>query len=272
MAKAKKKSTGKNSRNKASLKKSLKSFFSRSAKKAKSVKRPLRQAAKKVSRPVKKVAQKAERSVTRKKPKLAPKRAARRPAPARRMPLPEEMKPAEAPLPSPGGDQEEETGMEEAQSRSPSIELHEGDQAPDFNLLNDEGREISLSGFRGKKVVLYFYPKDDTPGCTKEACSFRDGISEIQARGAVVLGVSTDPVGSHQAFKEKHHLNFPLLSDINKEVVQKYGVWKERTMYGRTSMGIERTTFVIDEGGRIARIFPKVDVEQHYDEVLASLA
>jgi peroxiredoxin Q/BCP len=149
--------------------------------------------------------------------------------------------------------------------------VREGDSAPDFRALTDEGSEVSLSDFRGKKVVLYFYPKDDTPGCTKEACAFRDGIAQIQERGAVVLGVSIDSVESHRQFKEKYQLNFPLLSDTEKRIVQDYGVWKEKSMYGRTFMGIERTTFVIDEEGRVKRIFPQVDVNIHYDEVLAQL-
>jgi peroxiredoxin Q/BCP len=152
-----------------------------------------------------------------------------------------------------------------------SKELKEGTVAPDFRLQDDQGKEISLSDFRGKKVVLYFYPKDDTPGCTKEACSFRDGFKEIQKAGAVVLGASADSVESHKKFKEKYNLNFPLLSDPGKEMIEKYGVWKEKSMYGKTFMGIERTTFVIDEKGKIQKIFPKVKVDQHYDEVLAAL-
>ncbi|MDZ7289895.1 MAG: thioredoxin-dependent thiol peroxidase [candidate division KSB1 bacterium] len=149
--------------------------------------------------------------------------------------------------------------------------LEVGQKAPDFTLFSDEGKPVSLSQFRGQKVVLYFYPKDDTPGCTKEACSFRDGMSEIARRGAVVLGVSVDPVKSHEKFKTKYHLNFPLLSDGDMQVVNAYNVWKEKSMYGRTYMGTERTTFIIDEQGRIARIFPKVSVDGHLDEVLAAL-
>lgn len=152
-----------------------------------------------------------------------------------------------------------------------AAEIKEGEQAPDFRLLNDEGKEVSLSGLKGKKVVLYFYPKDDTPGCTKEACSFRDGFTEIKKKGAVVLGLSIDSVESHKKFKEKYHLNFPLLSDSKKEVVQAYGVWKQKSLYGNTFLGIERTTFVIDENGKIKKIFPKVKVDQHYEEVLSVL-
>jgi len=140
--------------------------------------------------------------------------------------------------------------------------------APDFMLLSDGDEAVRLSNY---KVVLYFYPKDDTPGCTAEACSFRDGFSEIQKKGAALFGISTDSVESHKKFKEKYHLNFPLLSDADRKVVNAYGVWKEKNMYGKKYMGIERTTFVIDEAGKIKKIFPKVKVEGHYDEVLAEL-
>jgi len=150
-------------------------------------------------------------------------------------------------------------------------DLKAGDEAPNFLLVSDSDEPVKLSDHRGKKVVLYFYPKDDTPGCTAEACSFRDGFSEIQKKGAALFGVSTDSVESHKRFKEKYHLNFPLLSDVDKKVVNAYGVWKEKNMYGKKYMGIERTTFVIDEAGRIKRVFPKVKVEGHYDEVLAEL-
>jgi peroxiredoxin Q/BCP len=146
-----------------------------------------------------------------------------------------------------------------------------GKPAPSFRLQADDGNWVSLNDLKGKNVVLYFYPKDDTPGCTKEACAFRDGISKIQAKGAVVYGVSADDVESHRRFKEKYNLNFPLLADVAKKTVQDYGVWKEKNMYGRTYMGIERTTFLIGEDGRIRKIFPKVNVEVHYDEVLKAL-
>ncbi|MCC6543033.1 MAG: thioredoxin-dependent thiol peroxidase [Nitrospirae bacterium] len=149
--------------------------------------------------------------------------------------------------------------------------LNVGDKAPDFKIPDHDGKEVALSGFRGKKVVLYFYPKDSTPGCTKEACSFRDSNTEIKKRGAVVIGVSADSVGSHIKFRDKYDLNFPLLSDANKDVVQAYGVWKEKSLYGRKFMGIERTTFIIDEEGRISRIFPKVKVDKHLEEVLKVL-
>ncbi len=146
-----------------------------------------------------------------------------------------------------------------------------GQPAPDFSAPDDTGRTVRLSDFKGKKVVLYFYPKDDTPGCTKEACQFRDGAAEWRALGAVVLGVSIDSVESHQRFKQKFHLTFPLLSDADKRMVSAYGVWKQKSLYGRTFLGIERTTVLIDEQGRIAKIFPCVKVDGHLDEVLAAL-
>jgi len=146
-----------------------------------------------------------------------------------------------------------------------------GEKAPDFTLPADDGRPVSLNGFQGKKVVLYFYPKDDTPGCTKEACGFRDNLARVTTKGAVVLGVSRDDAKSHMKFKDKYDLNFPLLSDVDGKVTTTYGVWKKKNMYGREYFGIERTTFLIDEGGKIARIWPKVKVEGHTDEVLAAL-
>ena len=151
------------------------------------------------------------------------------------------------------------------------MELKVGQKAPDFTLLDDAGEKVNLSDLKGKKVVLYFYPKDDTPGCTTEACNFRDGLSEIKRQGAVVLGVSADSVESHKKFKKKFELNFPLLADPEKKMIERYGVWKEKSMYGKKYMGIERTTFVIDEQGKISHIFPKVKVSEHYDEVLETL-
>ncbi len=149
--------------------------------------------------------------------------------------------------------------------------LTAGDAAPDFTLPADDGRRIGLRDLRGKKVVLYFYPKDDTPGCTKEACSFRDNLGRVTAKGAIVLGVSRDDSNSHVKFKDKYHLNFPLLSDVDGRVTEAYGVWKKKNLYGREYFGIERTTFLVDERGTIARIWPKVKVDGHTDEVLAAL-
>ena len=152
-----------------------------------------------------------------------------------------------------------------------TVQLKAGQKAPAFSLPNQDGNVVSLSQFKGKKVVLYFYPKDDTPGCTKESCAFRDGMDEIRESGAVVLGVSGDSVDSHKKFAKKFNLNFPLLSDERKTVLQAYGVWKEKSLYGRKFMGIERTTFIIDEQGKIDDIFQKVKVDRHLEEVLGEL-
>ncbi len=146
-----------------------------------------------------------------------------------------------------------------------------GNKAPDFKLLADDGKTVSLKDYRGKKVVLYFYPKDDTPGCTAEACSFRDNLARVTTKGAVILGVSRDDHDSHGKFRDKYHLNFPLLSDDSGKVTEAYGVWKEKSLYGRKFKGIERTTFLIDEQGTVAKIWPKVKVDGHTDEVLAAL-
>jgi thioredoxin-dependent peroxiredoxin len=149
--------------------------------------------------------------------------------------------------------------------------LKVGDKAPPFTLSDTDGTSLALKDLKGKKVVLYFYPKDDTSGCTKEACAFQASLSSAKKKGAVVLGVSADSVDSHARFASKYKLKFPLLSDEKKEVLNAYGVWKEKSMYGRKYMGIERTTFVIDETGKISHIFPKVKVDGHVDEVLAVL-
>jgi len=146
-----------------------------------------------------------------------------------------------------------------------------GDRAPDFALPNEAGKTVSLKSLKGKPVVLYFYPKDDTPGCTKEACDFRDSNARLQRAGAVVLGVSLDGAASHRKFIEKFKLPFSLLSDEDAAVSKAFGVYKEKNMYGRKYWGIERSTFVLDEAGTISAIFPKVKVNGHVDEVLAAL-
>jgi len=146
--------------------------------------------------------------------------------------------------------------------------LETGKKAPEFTLPDGNGNEVSLSDFKGKKVVLYFYPKDNTSGCTQEACDFRDTFPEFGKVNAVILGMSPDPVKSHKKFSDKFELPFTLLSDENKEVLEAYGVWKEKSMYGRKYMGVERTTVVIDEDGIILHVFPKVKVNGHVDEVL----
>jgi thioredoxin-dependent peroxiredoxin len=149
--------------------------------------------------------------------------------------------------------------------------LEAGKKAPDFSLYNQDEKKISLKDYFGKKVILYFYPKDDTSGCTKEACSFRDNIPKFSKTDAVILGISPDSVKSHKKFSEKYKLPFNLLADEEKKVIELYGVWKEKSMYGRKYMGVERTTFVIDGKGKIKMIFNKVKVEGHENEVLEAL-
>ena len=146
-----------------------------------------------------------------------------------------------------------------------------GKKAPDFTLLDQDGKKVSLKDFTGKKVVLYFYPKDNTSGCTKEACNFRDEFPKFQKSDAVIIGISPDSVNSHKKFAEKYNLPFTLLSDEDKKVLEKYEVWKEKSMYGRRYMGVERTTYVIDENGKIKKIFNKVKVDGHNKEVMEAL-
>lgn len=147
--------------------------------------------------------------------------------------------------------------------------LNEGDDAPDFTAKNQNGGTVKLSDLRGKRVVLYFYPKDDTPGCTKQACSLRDSFDVFQIKGIKIFGVSTDDENSHRKFISKYELPFDLLADTEKEIVNAYGVYGEKTNYGKKYMGVNRTTFLIDETGKIAKVFKKVKVEDHADEVLA---
>ena len=149
--------------------------------------------------------------------------------------------------------------------------VEEGKAAPDFELESDEGSTVKLSDFRGRPVVLYFYPKDDTPGCTKEACAFRDAYAEFQDRGAAIVGVSPDSADSHVRFKDKYSLPFVLLSDPEHEAAQAYEVWREKTMYGRRRMGILRSTFVIDGDGVVTRAMYGVKPDGHADAVLAAL-
>jgi peroxiredoxin Q/BCP len=149
--------------------------------------------------------------------------------------------------------------------------LKEGDIAPDFELPSSEGKKVRLSSSRGKKVVLYFYPADDTPGCTREACAFRDNMPKFEGLDAVVLGVSADSRDSHRRFIEKYSLNFTLLSDEKLKVHRLYDTWKLKSQYGKEYWGTERSTFIIDERGRIKKIFRKVKVDSHDDEVLKAL-
>jgi thioredoxin-dependent peroxiredoxin len=149
--------------------------------------------------------------------------------------------------------------------------IEEGQPAPDFELESDEGETVRLSKLRGKPVVLYFYPKDDTPGCTKQACGFRDAYGEYQQRGAVVLGVSPDNVASHLKFKQKYGLPFTLLADPEHQVAERYGSWGEKSFAGKKYMGIIRSTFVIDPEGNVTRAMYGVNAERNPDEVLAAL-
>jgi peroxiredoxin Q/BCP len=150
-----------------------------------------------------------------------------------------------------------------------SVEL--GDKAPDFTLPTDGNGNVTLSKLKGKKVVLYFYPKDDTTGCTAEACGFRDSFPDYSGTGAVVIGISKDSIGSHDKFKKKHDLPFVLASDAGSDVCEKYGVWVEKSMYGRKYMGIERCTFVLDEAGIVRGAWRKVRVPGHVAEVLKAV-
>ena len=156
-------------------------------------------------------------------------------------------------------------------AKEPELKLKEGDKAPPFTVLTNGGGTVSLSDYKGKPVILYFYPKDDTPGCTKEACAFRDHFSAFKKKGAVVLGVSTDPVKSHDKFVEKFKLPFTLLADEDKKIVEAYGVWGEKSFMGRKYMGTFRVTFLIGADGRIKKIWPTVKPEEHAEEVLAAL-
>ena len=149
--------------------------------------------------------------------------------------------------------------------------LKVGDPAPDIHVRTDSGVEFKLSDLKGKRVVLYFYPKADTPGCTVEACEFRDDIKAFQTKGATVLGISPDKPAAQAKFKTKYDLPFTLLADEDKAAAQAYGVWKEKNMYGKTVMGIERTTFVVGPGGTIEKIYGKVRAKGHAAEVLGSL-
>lgn len=146
--------------------------------------------------------------------------------------------------------------------------LKEGDKAPAFTGLNEKGEEVSLSDYQGKKLVLFFYPKDNTPGCTAEACSLRDHYRELRDQGFELLGVSPDSARKHQNFIEKYDLPFPLLADTEQEVLKKYGAWGEKQMYGKTYEGVLRTTFIIDEEGKIEKIFRKVKTKSHAEQIL----
>ena len=150
--------------------------------------------------------------------------------------------------------------------------LKEGDKAPDFSGVNQDGETVSLSDFAGKKLILFFYPKDNTPGCTAEACSLRDNFSELKAQGYALLGVSPDSAKKHQNFINKYELPFPLLADTEKEVLQAYGAWGEKSMYGKKYMGVLRSTFVISEEGMIEKVISKVKTKNHANQILEEMA
>jgi peroxiredoxin Q/BCP len=149
--------------------------------------------------------------------------------------------------------------------------VQEGKKAPAFTLASSEGKDVSLDDFKGKKVILYFYPRDNTPGCTREAQAFRDALPKIKRKNAVVLGVSRDSVASHCGFRDNHDLNFPLLSDPDGRVVRAYGAWGEKNMYGKKTEGLIRTTVIIGPDGKVERVFPKVKVDGHVEKVLEAL-
>jgi peroxiredoxin Q/BCP len=149
--------------------------------------------------------------------------------------------------------------------------VQNGNKAPAFSLKDDQGNIVKLSDFKGKKVVLYFYPRDNTPGCTREACSFRDVYDDILAKGSVIIGVSTDSVESHRKFRERHGLPFYLLTDEEHQAAEAYGVWAEKKLYGKTYFGIIRSTFIIDEQGIVLKAFPTVKPDNHGREILALL-
>ncbi len=165
----------------------------------------------------------------------------------------------------------------ESTSDDAPVWVEAGTAAPDFSLAADDGSQVTLSALRGRPVVLYFYPKDDTPGCTKEACAFRDRNAELRASsaggagGAVVLGVSPDDVASHGRFRDKYSLNFPLLADAGHRVASLYGAWREKNLYGKKSMGIQRSTFLIDREGVVRKVWKKVAVDGHDEDVIAAL-
>ncbi|MCA9105166.1 MAG: thioredoxin-dependent thiol peroxidase [Planctomycetales bacterium] len=149
--------------------------------------------------------------------------------------------------------------------------IEEGSKAPAFTATADDGSKVKLSGLKGSPVVLYFYPKDDTPGCTKEACAFRDRQSEIKKLGAVVLGVSPDDVASHVKFRDKYELNFPLLADPEHKLAETYGAWREKNMYGKKSMGVQRSTYLIDADGKVAKVWKRVQVDGHDQQVIDAI-
>jgi peroxiredoxin Q/BCP len=241
----------------------------KSAKKKVVKKKRLAPAAGKRTAPRKKALKKAKPAPLAKKPKAAarpkrPRRSTQALPPATEMLLPTFTADIVPPLEAPPIDTELEPPAEPAGLRA-------GDPAPDFELPDQTGKLHRLSDYRGRRVVLYFYPKDDTPGCTKEACGFRDRLGDFTGRNAAVLGVSPDSVDSHRRFVEKFGLTFPLLADEGHRIADQYGVWVEKNLYGKPSWGIARTTFVIDADGRIEQVFRNVKADGHEQEVLSRL-
>ena len=149
--------------------------------------------------------------------------------------------------------------------------IEPGQRAPAFTLTDDDGTTVCLADLKGRPVVVYFYPRDDTPGCTREACAFRDQRTQLKKLGATVLGISTDSVDSHGKFRDKYQLNFPLLADTDHAVAEKYGSWREKNMYGKKSMGIQRSTYLIDADGKVAKVWKAVKVDGHDEQVMAAL-
>jgi peroxiredoxin Q/BCP len=265
MAKKKAKATSKKA--KATKKKVTKKAVARGKKKIVK-KAPKKTVKKAVRKGIKKAVTKAvaKPKLPRRTPQAAPPPA---PAPAPVAPVTPPETPA-PPAPGPSEGTTAEWGGEGEGGggwRGPAV----GELAPDFTLPDQSGTRHTLSQYRGRKVVLYFYPKDDTPGCTTEACGFRDALGSFSDRNAVVLGISPDPVASHQRFVQKYNLTFPLLADEGHVVAERYGVWGPKTRAGKTVMGIARTTFVIEEDGRVAHIFRNVRPEGHEQEVLSRL-
>nr|WP_240491364.1 thioredoxin-dependent thiol peroxidase [Pirellula sp. SH-Sr6A] len=161
--------------------------------------------------------------------------------------------------------------LNERKSETMSDWIEAGNKAPTFTAVTDTGKKVKLSDYKGKVVVLYFYPKDDTPGCTKEACAFRDASDALQKRGAVVLGVSPDDDKSHAKFRDKFSLNFPLLADPDHSIAEAYGAWREKNMYGKKSMGVQRSTYLIDSDGKVAKVWKRVSVDGHDAAVLEAI-
>ena len=240
--------------------------------KAKSAKKSVKKVAKKTA---KKVAKKATKKVT-KKAGAAAKKTAKKVAkkPSKKTVTKAKTAPVKAKAKKPATPKKTAPTQVAAATPVESTNLPQvGDQAPEFTLSTDQGTTVSLRDYLGKKnVVLYFYPKDDTPGCTKEACTFQEHLDHFTAKDTVIVGVSPDDTASHGKFRHKYSLSFPLGADVDNSVATRYGVWGEKSMYGRTYMGVTRATFLINKHGKIAAVWPKVKVDGHSEEVQAAIA